>query len=167
MLASPTVFEIVMTKRETGQPCYFRPQTEEMFFLQVRASAAVPIVHPMVNIEGTAYMDGALSDPLPLEKALADGSDEVVIVCDRPLADTGRMARAFLRASASRSAKEHARQFQERLARVIRLSDRVHVITPSVTLPHERQFDRNYTSLNRLVDLGISDARAFIESYQK
>ncbi len=171
MLESPTAFEIVTTDRETGQSRYFTPQSEEAFYLQVRASAAVPVFHPRVMIEGRTYVDGGLSDPIPLEKALADGCDEVVIVCNRPVVDIGRLADIFLHVYAGFTNQGSARQVWKRLQRVAHLAetmtDRVHVIAPSSTHSHRWQFDSGHATLNELVDLGINDAKAFIERYKR
>ncbi len=171
MLASPTVFEIVATDRGTGHSCYFIPQTEDDFFLQVRASAAVPVFHPEVSIDGRAYIDGGLSDPIPLEKALADGCDEVVIVCNRPVLDIGRLASVFIRVYAGYADQWNVRQVRERLRRVAELAetlpDCVHVIAPSSAHSHRWQFDSGHTTLNQLVDLGIRDATTFIASYRR
>lgn len=171
MLASPTVFEIVATDRGTGQPRYFIPQTEDDFFLQVRASAAVPVFHPEVSIDGRVYVDGSLSDPIPLEKALSDGCDEVVIVCNGPITDIGCLVSIFIRVYAGYTDKGGVRQVRERRRRVVELAetfhDRVHVIAPSSIHSHRWEFDSNRTTLNQLVDLGIHDATTFITGYRR
>ena len=171
MLASPTTLEIVTTDRETGQSHYFTPQTEEAFFHQVRASAAVPVFHPRVSIEGKTYVDGGLSDPIPLEKALADGCDKVIIVCSRPIADIGRLADIFLRVYSAFTAQASSCQVGERLGRVAHLAetlaDRIHVIAPSSTHSHRWQFDSGHATLNELVDLGIQDATTFLAGYRR
>lgn len=170
MLASPTTFEIVTTDRETGQSHYFTPRSEEAFFLQVRASAAVPVFHPKVSISGRTYVDGGLSDPIPLEKALADGCEEVTIVCNRPVVDIGRLANIFLHVYAGFTAQGSVRQVVKHLRRVSMLAetmaDRVHIIAPSTTHSHRWQFDSGHTILNQLVDLGIQDATTFITGYK-
>lgn len=171
LLSSPTAFEIVATERETGRPHYFTPQSEEEFFLQVRASAAVPLIHPRVTIGDRTYVDGGLSDPIPLEKALADDSDEVVIVSNRPVADIGRLATLFLSVYDRFTTHGNTRQVGERLRRVAALAgtltDRVHIIAPSTAHSHRWQFDSEHSTLNQLVDLGVYDATSFIAQYDR
>ena len=75
---------MVSTKQSTGTPVYFTPRTEEEFFLQVRASAAVPFLHHGVIIDGSMYIDGMFSDPLPYKRALADGHQEIIVVNNTP-----------------------------------------------------------------------------------
>lgn len=51
----------------------------------IRASGRLPIASgPPVVIEGTAYLDGGLSNPVPVEQAYEDGADEVLVVLNRP-----------------------------------------------------------------------------------
>jgi predicted patatin/cPLA2 family phospholipase len=80
LLGSSTQLVIVATERKTRVPQYFSPRTEEEFFLQVRASAAIPLLHPGVIIDGNVYIDGVFSDRLPYKRALADGHSEVIVV---------------------------------------------------------------------------------------
>lgn len=170
MLASPTTLEIVATDRETARPRYFVPRSEETFFLQIRASAAVPVFHPEVNIGGRVYVDGGLSDPIPLEKALADGYDEIMIVCNRPLGDMGLLAKIFLRTYVVVAGQRGILQLRKRVEAAARLAmnpdRRVHVISPSQALPHRWQFDSRHRTLNQLVDLGIQDAIAFVKKHK-
>jgi predicted patatin/cPLA2 family phospholipase len=166
MLASPTSFKIVVTDRETGEPHYLSPRSEEEFFLQVRASAAVPVFHPKVSIERRVYVDGGLSDPIPLEKALADGYEEVIVVCNRPLAEIGKLAKSFLGIYSAYAVLPNVRLVEKRIATAVQIvrmhADRIRVISPTRALPNRWQFDSGHHNLNRLVDLGIQDAIAFI-----
>lgn len=136
MLMSKVKMQMVATNSKTGAPEYFSPSTSEEFFLQVRASAAMPYVHPKVLINGEKYADGCLSDSFPIAKALADGHDEIIIVCNR----------------------------QER-GEVI-LSQKhpipVRVIYPSVEPTLHWKLDTSKLRINQLVDLGINDTLAFL-----
>lgn len=166
LLISATALEIVATDEATGQPHYFYPQSEESFFLQVRASAAVPLFHPKVNIGGQTYFDGGLSDPIPLEKALGSGFHEIIVVCNRPLNDIGLLAKVFLKTYAVFATQINILHVQKRIGMAAKLVDthgqRIHVISPSQEPLHKWQFDSNPNTLNQLVDLGIKDALNFI-----
>ncbi len=136
LLASPVKMFLVATECRSGAAHYFSPKTAEEFFLQVRASAAVPYLHPRVSINGKEYADGGLSDPLPAEKALADGHDEIVVVCNQPRKSIGKL--------------------------VEKNAARVRVISPSIKSPLRWSFDSSKARINQLVDLGIQDALAFL-----
>jgi predicted patatin/cPLA2 family phospholipase len=136
LLCSSVKMTMVATDCQSGEARYFSPKTSEEFFLQVRASAAAPHFHPKVLIEGRKYADGHLSDPYPVEKALADGHDEVIVVCNQSRLSVGNLLEAN--------------------------SQRVRAIFPSVKSPVRWNFDSSYARINQLVDLGIADALTFI-----
>ena len=49
----------------------------------LRATCALPLMFPIININGKPYMDGGISDSIPYEKALADGCDKLIVVLTR------------------------------------------------------------------------------------
>jgi len=85
LCANPMMFKIVAYNCDTGKATYFdktdMSQDQYDIFL---ASSALPIVTAPVIINGTRYYDGGLADPVPVEKALADGCDKVVLILTKP-----------------------------------------------------------------------------------
>lgn len=45
-----------------------------------RASSAIPMVFPPVNLDGKLLVDGAVSNPLPIDVAIKEGSDVIIAV---------------------------------------------------------------------------------------
>lgn len=166
LLASSTRFEIVVTNRQTGLPCYLAPRSEAEFYLQVRASADVPALHSSVRIGDRTYIDGGSSDLLPVMMALASGHESVVVVSNRPLADLGKAARVFLQLYAIGARLPGVRSMWERLARAARLAqahpDRIQVITPTKPLTHSWHDQKR---LNTLVDMGIRDTQTYLATH--
>jgi len=140
VLQSPVKMFMVATERRSGVAHYFSPSTSEEFFLQVRASAAVPYLHPMVPINGKQYIDGRFSDPFPIEKALADGHDEIVVVCNQTRPSVRQSIASLIGTN----------------------TNLVRAIFPSIKSPVRWNFDSSKTRINQLVDLGIADALAFL-----
>lgn len=85
---------IVMTNRENGNPHYYHP-TKETWQDAIIASCAFPFIskgkHP---IHGTEYMDGAWSDPLPVEWAVKQGATDITIIRTSPAEE--RMEKSWL-----------------------------------------------------------------------
>lgn len=50
----------------------------------LKASSAIPFVCRPYEIGGVPYFDGALGDPVPVEKAFSLGCDRVVLLLTRP-----------------------------------------------------------------------------------
>ena len=51
----------------------------------IKASCSIPVVNRPYVVGGVPYYDGGISDPIPFEKALADGCDRVVVILTKPL----------------------------------------------------------------------------------
>lgn len=79
----PTKLVYVLTNYETGKPIYARPRRHNIWDLQ-RGSCAVPVIYGPVTTEYGRLIDGGLSDALPVQYALDQGHDEVVVVYNRP-----------------------------------------------------------------------------------
>jgi predicted patatin/cPLA2 family phospholipase len=80
IMNGPSKFYVGVTNVETGKVEYIKP-TEESLEETIKASSAVPIMykHP-VNIDGTDYLDGGISDPIPVEKAVELGAKCVLVL---------------------------------------------------------------------------------------
>ena len=80
-------FTVVTTCTRTGYPVYHKitPDTDsEELFRILKASSALPMIYRTpIEIDGRILMDGSLSDPLPVMKAVDDGYDELVVIRTR------------------------------------------------------------------------------------
>ena len=82
---NPMEFYIVATDALTGQAKYFdkndiRQDRYDVF----KASSSIPFVCKPYVVQGVAYFDGALSDPVPVEKAFQLGCERVVVILSKP-----------------------------------------------------------------------------------
>ena len=77
--------EVVATDAADGSAKYFTKadirQDEYGIF---KASSAIPMVCHPYEVGGHFYYDGAVSDPIPLERALERGCDKVVLILTKP-----------------------------------------------------------------------------------
>lgn len=73
----------VVTNVNTGKPEYIEVEAEDKGFTALRASCALPILFPMIEINGEKYLDGGISDAVPYERAISDGCDKVIVVLTR------------------------------------------------------------------------------------
>ncbi len=86
MMKNPARLTIVATDAKTNAPVYFtKDDMAQDRYEIIKATCTIPIVCNTTLIGGKAYFDGGLTDPLPIEKALADGCDRVVVVLTRPV----------------------------------------------------------------------------------
>jgi len=81
---SPGIFRIGATNCITGETDYFDKSHITTTFEHIKASCSLPFLSPMVKINGVPYLDGGISEPIPVRKALADGCEHVVVVLTQP-----------------------------------------------------------------------------------
>ncbi len=74
----------VTTDCETGKPYYIPNNNSEESFKALEASTSLPFASKMVKLNNKLLLDGGISDPIPIEKALADGCEKVVVILTQP-----------------------------------------------------------------------------------
>ena len=83
--ANPMEFHIVVTDCVTGKPKYKRlDKAGEETFKWIQASASMPLVSRPVAIDGAEYLDGGLSDGIPLRYFESIGYERNLVVTTRP-----------------------------------------------------------------------------------
>lgn len=70
----------VVTNIETGKPEYFRIRDMKKDIDKIRASASLPLVSRNVKIDGGLYLDGGISDAIPLQRSILDGNRKNVVI---------------------------------------------------------------------------------------
>ncbi|MGI6212241.1 MAG: patatin-like phospholipase family protein [Anaerovoracaceae bacterium] len=78
------IFKVVMTNCITGEAEYPRIRSLKTDMEYVRASSSLPLLARMVPLNGYVYMDGGLTDSIPVRKAEEDGNEKIVAVLTRP-----------------------------------------------------------------------------------
>ena len=83
--ANPMEFHLSVTDCATGKPVYRRlDRADAEAFRWIQASASMPLVSRPVAIGGHEYLDGGLSDGIPLAYFERMGFDRNVVVTTRP-----------------------------------------------------------------------------------
>lgn len=77
-------FRVGVTNAKTGQIEYLDGKELDQKNTMVKATCAIPMVFPVVTLNGNEYYDGGICDPIPVRKAQADGHDKLLIVLTRP-----------------------------------------------------------------------------------
>lgn len=85
LMASPKEYCVVACDAETGKVKYFgKENVKQDDFSILKASSAIPFVCHPYEVEGRLYYDGALGDPVPIERAFQMGCDRVVLILSKP-----------------------------------------------------------------------------------
>ncbi len=82
---NPMEFLVVATEAETGNAKYFdKHDIAQDDYSVLKASSAIPFVCHPYAVKDQLYYDGALGDPVPIEKAFQMGCDKVVLLLTLP-----------------------------------------------------------------------------------
>ena len=82
---NPMEFYCVATDINTGKPVYHKCETggkEDIIWIQ--ASASMPLVSRPVEIDGGVYLDGGISDSIPLKFMEGLGYDKILVIETQP-----------------------------------------------------------------------------------
>lgn len=75
---------VVVTDIESGKARYVHVKDLRKDIIAIRASASLPLVSRNVEINGRMYLDGGMSDSIPIKKSMRDGNVKNVVILTRP-----------------------------------------------------------------------------------
>ena len=166
-VANPMEFVAVATEAETGNARYFGKQDmSQDDYSIMKASSAIPFIcHPYAVDKGL-YYDGALADPVPIQKAFQLGCDRVVLILTLPeeTVRTSDRDRKFARRIrkkyplAARQLEQRAERYNEcvAMARKLKAEGKILVIAPDDTCG-VNTLSRDVDALRRLYEKGYQD----------
>lgn len=76
-------WEFVVSNIETGKAEYMHSDDYDSALKMGVASCSLPILTTPVEIDNNLYLDGGMTDSVPVQRALDKGYDKVVVVCTR------------------------------------------------------------------------------------
>jgi predicted patatin/cPLA2 family phospholipase len=164
--ASPSRFVTVCTDCQSGKAVYYEKTQGDILTL-MKASSALPYVSRMVEYGGRKFLDGAITDAIPLKKAIACGFPAAVTILTQP---AGYRKKEEPHPPAGlfyakypllvRALKERVGQYNNSLdfAEAEERAGRNLIIRPSRDLGVTRT-EKDVEKLVRLYELGMEDGR--------
>lgn len=166
--ASQIDFWVTLTNIETGEPEYVKITDAFAQMEALRATSAMPMVSRVVEIEGKKYLDGGISDSIPLDKAMALGYDKIIVILTRPLdyrkkPSNNWLFKLFYRnypKLIERWANRYA-EYNQAVEKVIEMekAGKIFVIRPSESLDINR-LEKDLAKVQAMYDLGVKDGQA-------
>lgn len=170
---SSTEFEIVATDCISGKAVYYEKHELDATFSVMRASCAIPLVTPLVNVGGRPMLDGGISDPIAIGRALEKGFEHQVVILTRNagyVKKPDKLMPFYQRVYGQfpellEKLKVRHIRYNDDLARVEALekNGRCILIRPSEPLKVDR-FERNRDKLTALYAMGWRDAKNAVEN---
>lgn len=163
--ASDIECEIVTTNCRTGKAEYMTERNDRTRLMKLcRASSSMPLISPMVEIDGDFYLDGGLADSVPIERAIKIGKEKIVVVLTRnpgyrKKPTTKAVAKLYRRAYRSypnlvRTAVRRNAKYnrQAELVEKLEKEGKVFVIRPLI--PTVSRLEKDYDMLMNFYDHG-------------
>lgn len=83
-LSNPAEFTVVACDARDGSAKYFTKDDLGYESIDpIKASSSVPVANEPYMVNGIPYYDGGIADPIPVQKAIDDGCDRIVVVLTR------------------------------------------------------------------------------------
>lgn len=115
--SNPMTFYVVGTDINTGKAVYHNCRTAKGDDLEwIRASASMPLVSRIVRIGGREFLDGGISDSIPLRFMESTGCDRNVVILTQPRGFVKTQSRTLglVKLRYGRKYPELVRAFEER-----------------------------------------------------
>ena len=173
MMANPMEFVVVAANALTGEVKYFdKSDTAQDSYEIFYASSSIPFVCKPYPVKGVPYYDGALGDPVPLDKAFELGCDRVVLVLTKPVdylrspKNDAKLAmliqRKYPKAAARLRLRAERYNKSVAKARELEKQGKVLIIAPDDTLG-VGTLTKDRGALERLYEKGCKDAEKIEE----
>lgn len=168
-------FWATITNVETGKPEYVKLEKpfEQMELL--RATSAMPLVSQMVEWNHQKYLDGGISDSIPVEKCQQLGYDKIIVVLTRTKdyrKAKPNMSLAKIKykkyPNLIKAMKTRYQNYNETLDKIKEKEKQkeIFVIQPSKDLNIKR-IERDTEKLQNMYDLGMNDCKQCLEKLKK
>ncbi len=78
-------FYSVVTNCETGKSEYIKIKDMRKDIIAIRASSSLPLLSRIVEIDNKKYLDGGISDSIPIRKSIEDGHKKNIVLLTRDI----------------------------------------------------------------------------------
>lgn len=168
--ANPTDFTVVTCDARNGHAVYFnKSDISQDNYDVLKASSAVPVACEPYLIDDVPYYDGGIADPIPVEMAVSEGYDRIILILThrrdfirQPKKDAApaRILRHRYPAAAERL-KNRYRTYNEEMQVAARLAaeGRLLILAPE-DLHGLNTLSKNLDGLNAMYQEGLSAAKA-------
>lgn len=159
-------FYATLTNIETGKAEYHKIDNVFKQMETLRASSALPVVSKIVEVDGKKYLDGGLSDSIPVDFAKSLGFDKLIVILTRPIdyrkkPSSGRVYKLLYRHYPNfvKVASKRYQHYNDTVEHIIELekSGQVFVIRPSQSIDIGR-LEKDPDKFEEVYQHGVADA---------
>ena len=162
---------------QTGNTEYFKVDNRKMLFDAVKASAAMPAVSKMVDINGSKYLDGGSNEKLPIRFAINNNFNKIIFIGTRPITyrrrPVSRITKLirilyFKYPNFVKAIHDANGKYNRDIEYIQNLENegKILTITPSKTIKVSR-LEKNLEKLGNLYELGYEDCLKQLDEIKK
>ena len=169
-------FNAVVTNLLTGEAEYLKVPPDDKQWNVLKATCALPLLFPVIEINGKKYMDGGIADSIPYKQAMKAGCDKNIVVLTRPLGYVKETEKITVLALAKyrryprfcKAMQTRASRYNKCIAQLMELKQqgKVFVFTPKTAFGVGR-VENDPQKLKRLYDHGYKHAKWAMNDLKK
>lgn len=160
---------VVVTEAESGEAKFLcADEMPENDYWMLKASSCIPVVCTPIIHDGVEYYDGGIGEPIPLNFAMENGCDKIVVVWTKPLNAEPNYKKDEIFGNLlkkkypkiSKKLIERGTNIKNSLALAKKMSDegKVLIISPE-SIGNMSTLTRDREALDKLYKLGYKDAK--------
>lgn len=159
-------FYATVTNVDSGLPEYMRITNCDRQMDVIRATASLPFISTKVYIDGTPYLDGGITDNIPLDKCIECGCDKIIVVLTHTegfvrndnLLPATRLLYPFDK-NLIEAMRHRNERYNATMAKLLAMEDRgeIVVIRPSRKVDISR-LEKDPERIKEMYSLGLEDA---------
>lgn len=171
-------FYVTTTNIETGEPDYLKINNVYEQLEEFRASSAMPFASEIIEINNKKYLDGGISDSIPIDKCISLGYDKIIVILTQPLGfqkpplDYKQLKMIKLKyrkyPNLINAMQQRYIKYNKTLEKIIDLENKkeIFVIRPSKKINLDIK-NTDKTKLDEIYNMGINDCNKIINELKE
>jgi len=171
-------YYVTATDVETGLPTYFKITNVFEQLEEFRASSAMPFASKIIKINNKLYLDGGISDSIPIDKCINLGYEKIIVILTQPLdyrkkpLDKKQISMINLKyhkyPNLINTMKQRYINYNNTLEKIIDMENKkeIFVIRPSkkINIPIT---SKNSKKIQEVYDMGVAECTKIISSLKE
>ena len=172
---SPKNFFATVTNIETGEAEFVKIKDAYKQMETLRATSALPFISEIIEVGDKKYLDGGISNSIPIDFFEKQDFDKVIVILTRPITyrkekTTGIQYKMFYKKYPKLVEKLENRykEYNDTVDKIVELEKegKLFVIRPSENITIKR-LEKDVEKLQKVYDLGLKDGNNIIEDLKQ
>jgi len=172
---SPINFFATVTNIETGEAEFVKIKDAYKQMETLRATSALPFISEIIEVGDKKYLDGGISNSIPVDFFEKQDFDKVIVILTRPITyrkekTTGIQYKLFYKKYPKlvKKLENRYKEYNDTVDKIVELEKegKLFVIRPSENITIKR-LEKDVEKLQKVYDLGLKDGNNIIEDLKQ